>query len=158
MTVALYPGSFDPITNGHLNIIERGLRVFDELIIAVAKNIEKSATFSIEERLEMIQACTGKNSAVKVVSFDGLLVDYAKACRANVILRGLRAVSDFEFEFQMTHMNRRLAPDIETIFMMTGQEEFYVSSKLVREIASLGGSVQGLVPPLVEERLNQRFR
>lgn len=158
MTIALYPGSFDPITNGHLNIIERGLQLFDTLVVAVSRNIRKKALFTAEERVEMLREVIGHHATVEIDTFDGLLVDYARSRQAKVILRGLRAISDFEFEFQMTHMNRRLAPEVETVFMMTGEEHFYVSSSLVREVAHFGGSVTGLVPPTVEERLLRRIR
>jgi pantetheine-phosphate adenylyltransferase len=157
VTVALYPGSFDPITNGHLNLIERGLRVFERLIVAVAVNRAKEPMFSPEERMEMIRGAVGTEQRVEVASFTGLLVDYATERRVQVILRGLRAMSDFEFEFQMTHMNRRLRPGLEMVFMMTDEEYFYVSSGLVREIASFSGQLQGLVPPNVEQKLAERF-
>lgn len=157
MTLALYPGSFDPITNGHLNIIERGLRIFDKLVVAIADNVRKTPLFSIEERKEMILSAVGKEPRIEVDSFAGLLVDYADQRKATVILRGLRAISDFEFEFQLAHMNRRLNSNVETMFMMTGEDHFFVSSQLVREIASFGGKVQGLVPPLVEKRIKERF-
>ena len=157
MTVALYPGSFDPITNGHLNLIERGLRVFDRLIVAVAVNPAKQPMFTPKERMAMIREAIGENDRVEVTSFTGLLVDFAQARKAQVVLRGLRAISDFEFEFQMTHMNRRLHPGIEMVFMMTDEEYFFVSSSLVREIAAFGGKVQGLVPPNVERKLAERL-
>ncbi|MBN1960818.1 MAG: pantetheine-phosphate adenylyltransferase [Deltaproteobacteria bacterium] len=156
-TLALYPGSFDPITNGHINIIERGLKVFDRLIVGVATNIRKQQLFSPEERVMMIKETIGTNSKVEVVAFDGLLVDFARSRGVAAILRGLRAVSDFEFEFQMAHMNRRLGPNIETVFMMTGEDHFYVSSQLVREIARFQGDVSGVVPKPVAERLHQHF-
>lgn len=155
MSVALYPGSFDPVTYGHLNLIDRGIRLFDHLIVAVATNVRKQDFFSPQERVQMIQEAL-KDDRVEVVTFTGLLVDYARARGASAILRGLRAISDFEFEFQMAHMNRRLAPGIETVFMMTGDEHFYVSSQLVREVAAFGGSVHGLVPPHVEALLKAR--
>ena len=160
MTIALYPGSFDPITNGHVNLINRGLNVFDKLIVAVASNVRKKPLFSTEERIEMIQEAV-KSDRLEVRSFEGLLVDYARDIDARIILRGLRALSDFEFEFQLAHMNRRLGSKnpggIETIFMMTGEEHFYVSSSLVREIASFGGEVEGLVPELAYEKLKCKF-
>ena len=160
MTIALYPGSFDPITNGHVNLINRGLNVFDKLIVAVASNVRKKPLFSTEERIEMIQEAV-KSDRLEVRSFEGLLVDYARDINARIILRGLRALSDFEFEFQLAHMNRRLGSKnpggIETIFMMTGEEHFYVSSSLVREIASFGGEVEGLVPELAYEKLKCKF-
>lgn len=157
MIIAVYPGSFDPITNGHINIVERGLDLCDKLIVAVSTNIRKTNLFTTEERIEMIRACFPDSDRIEVDAFDGLLVDYARARGANVILRGLRAISDFEFEFQMAHMNSRLAPAVETVFMMTSAEYFYVSSSLVREVATFGGSVSGLVPPAVERMLRTRL-
>jgi pantetheine-phosphate adenylyltransferase len=163
VTVALYPGSFDPITNGHLNLIERGLRVFDRVIIAVAINRAKQPLFSPEDRMALIREAVERDdevdqARVEIASFTGLLVDFAKQQNAPVVLRGLRAISDFEFEFQMTHMNRRLHPGLEMVFMMTDEEYFFVSSSLVREIAAFGGKVQGLVPPNVERALAERYR
>lgn len=163
MTRVLYPGSFDPITNGHLNLIERGVTVFGRLTVAVAQNVRKTALFTADERVAMIREALRESAGlgpdkVDVTTFEGLLVDYARKSGANVILRGLRALSDFEFEFQMTHMNRRLAPDIETIFMMTGEEHFYVASSLVREIAVFGGNLSGLVPTNVERLLEEKFK
>lgn len=157
MSLAIYPGSFDPLTHGHLNLIRRGLRVFDRLVIAIARNVRKKPLFTVDERLDMIREAMGDDDRVEVEGFDGLLVDYATRRSPAVILRGLRAISDFEFEFQMAHMNRRLNKDLETVFMMTGEEHFYVSSQLVREIASFGGDVSGLVPTHVEARLKARF-
>jgi len=160
MTVALYPGSFDPVTNGHINIIQRGLKIFDKLVIAVAINVRKTPLFQAEERMEMIREAVDSDR-VEIDCFEGLLIDYAKKRQANVILRGLRALSDFEFEFQLAHMNRRLGADIspglDTVFMMTGEEHFYVSSSLVREIASFGGNVKDFVPPGVETGLKKKF-
>ena len=160
MTVALYPGSFDPITNGHINIIQRGLKIFDKLVVAVAINVRKTPLFPAEERMQMIRDAVGSDR-VEVDCFEGLLIDYAKKRQANVILRGLRALSDFEFEFQLAHMNRRLGADIspglDTVFMMPGEEHFYVSSSLVREIASFGGNVTDFVPPGVEAGLKKKF-
>ncbi len=158
MTVAVYPGSFDPITYGHLNIIERGLSVFDKLIVAVATNVNKTPLFSAEERMEMMRRALGDDERVEVDTFEGLLVNYAGRRGAGAILRGLRAISDFEYEFQMAHMNRRLAPTLDTVFMMTGEDHFYVSSQLVREIARFGGNLDGLVPPHVQTALEERFR
>ena len=160
MLTALYPGSFDPVTHGHLNIVERGLKMFDHLVVAIAVNVRKTALFSVDERLEMIRAAVAPLEGaerIEVVAFNSLLVDYARACGAGVIVRGLRAISDFEFEFQMAHMNRRLAPGVETLFMMTGEEQFYVSSQMVREIAAFGGDVSGLVPTHVEAQLKAKF-
>ena len=160
MTVALYPGSFDPVTNGHINIIQRGLKIFDKLVIAVAINVRKTPLFQAEERMEMIREAVDSDR-VEIDCFEGLLIDYAKKRQATVILRGLRALSDFEFEFQLAHMNRRLGADIspglDTVFMMTGEEHFYVSSSLVREIASFGGNVKDFVPPGVEAGLKKKF-
>lgn len=154
---AIYPGTFDPITNGHVDIIERGLAIFDHLIIAIALNPKKAPLFSIEERIEMIEESLGRHPKVTVETFSGLLVEEAERRKARVILRGLRAVSDFESEFQMALMNRNLNDKIETVFMMTGEAYSYLSSSVVREIASLGGSVDGLVPRIVSARLREKF-
>lgn len=156
MRTIVYPGSFDPITNGHLNLVERGLQLFDRVIVTVSSNIKKKALFSTKERMEMIEESLGDNPRIEIDSFDRLLVDYAKDKGAQAILRGLRAISDFEYEFQMAHMNHRLEPSIETVFLMTGQEHFYISSSLVREVAFFGGSVADLVPPIVEDKLLKR--
>jgi pantetheine-phosphate adenylyltransferase len=158
VTIALYPGSFDPLTHGHLNVIHRGLKLFDHLIVAVAHNVRKKALFDVEERKAMIAQAVGPDPRVEVTSFEGLLVQYAQDRQANCILRGLRAVSDFEFEFQLAHLNRRLGRGLETVFMMTGEEHFYVSSQMVREIASFSGNVSGLVPPHVEHKLKEKFK
>jgi pantetheine-phosphate adenylyltransferase len=156
MRTAIYPGSFDPLTNGHLSIIQRALQMFDRVIVAVAVNPKKVPLFSEEERKELIrQACP--DPRMEVDAFQGLLVEYAKARGVNVLLRGLRAVSDFEYEFQLANMNRKLAPGIETVFMMTGEDYFYVSSQLVREVASFGGDVQALVPPDVWKALRAKY-
>jgi len=155
---AVYPGSFDPITNGHVDIIRRGLRVFDNLIILIAYNPGKSSLFTVEERIELISSVIGNDPRIKIDSFSGLLVDYVKKENAQVILRGLRAVSDFEYEFQMALINRRLDRDTETVFLMTGYKWFYTSSQLVKEAASHGGSVRGLVPDLVLQALQQKFK
>jgi pantetheine-phosphate adenylyltransferase len=156
MPVAIYPGSFDPLTNGHLSLIQRGLQMFDRLIVAIAVNPKKTPLFSLEERRELIrEACP--DPRVEVDSFQGLLVQYAKERKVNVLIRGLRAVSDFEYEFQLANMNRKLAPGIETVFMMTGEDYFYISSQLVREVASLGGDVAGMVPDNVHAKLRARF-
>lgn len=154
---AIYPGTFDPITNGHVDIIERGLAIFDHLIIAIALNPKKAPLFSIDERIEMIEESLGRHPKVTVETFSGLLVEEAERRKARVILRGLRAVSDFESEFQMALMNRNLNHKVETVFMMTGEAYSYLSSSVVREIASLGGSVEGLVPKIVSERLKEKF-
>jgi pantetheine-phosphate adenylyltransferase len=155
--IAVYPGSFDPITNGHLNLIERGLEVFEQLIVAVAFNPGKSALFSVEERVEMIREVLKNNPRVTVASFQGLLVDFAEKQGAKVIIRGLRALSDFEYEFQMTLMNRKLNRKVDTMFLMTGYKWFYTSSKIIKEAASLGGSVRGLVPELVHQKLKGKL-
>jgi pantetheine-phosphate adenylyltransferase len=155
---AIYPGSFDPLTNGHLSLIQRGLKMFDSLVVAIAVNPKKTPLFSVEERKEMILGAVGNDPRVTVDDFQGLLVDYAKKRNMNVVLRGLRAVSDFEFEFQLANMNRRLSPDIETVFMMTGEDYFYISSNLVREVASFGGNVEGAVPPNVLEKLKAKYK
>jgi pantetheine-phosphate adenylyltransferase len=157
-SVAVYPGSFDPITNGHVDIVRRSLQVFTRVIVAVAFNANKdSAWFSPEERVAMIrETFRSEGERVEADAFSGLLVDYAAARGANVIVRGLRAVADFEYEFQMTMMNRHLRPQVETIFMMTGESHFYTSSRLVKEVASLGGNVAGLLPDHVVPRLIAR--
>jgi len=155
--IAVYPGSFDPITNGHVDIIKRGLGVFDELIVLIAYNPNKKTIFSLEERVEMIREVIRDFTNVRVDSFDGLLVEYVKVAGANVILRGLRALSDFEYEFQLALINRRLNRDVETIFLMTGYKWFYTSSTIINEAASLGGSVKGLVPEIVNQKLQERY-
>ncbi|MDP3097591.1 MAG: pantetheine-phosphate adenylyltransferase [Syntrophales bacterium] len=155
--IAVYPGSFDPITNGHVDIIKRGLGVFDELIVLIAHNANKKTLFSVEERVGMIQEVIRDFKNVRVDSFDGLLVEYVKVAGANVILRGLRALSDFEYEFQLALINRRLNRDVETIFLMTGYKWFYISSTIINEAASLGGSVKGLVPEIVYQKLQERY-
>lgn len=157
MRIAVYPGSFDPITCGHLDIIERVRCLFDRVIVAVAVNDRKRPFFTAEERLAMIRAAVGGFPNVEVDSFSGLLVNFVRLCGAQVVVRGLRAVSDFEAEFQMALMNRRLNPEVETLFMMTSPEYSYVSSRIVKEIASLGGSVAGLVPEDVEQQLMEKF-
>jgi pantetheine-phosphate adenylyltransferase len=156
--VAIYPGSFDPLTLGHVDIIERGSALFDSIIVAVLKNIDKKPLFTVEERLEMIRHTFHERGNVEADSFSGLLVDYACSRKATTIVRGIRAISDFEYEFQMALMNRRLAPAIETVFMMPAEEYSYVSSRLVKEVASLGGDVSGLLPEDVEKRLLERIR
>ncbi len=154
--IAIYPGSFDPVTNGHLDLIERGATIFDQLIVAIARNPEKDPLFPVSERIEMLQAVTFDVKNVAVDVFDGLLVNYARAQDASVILRGIRAVSDYEYELQMAMMNRKIEPEIETIFMLPGEAYSFLSSRLVRELARLGGPIKGLVPPLVEERLRAK--
>jgi pantetheine-phosphate adenylyltransferase len=153
---AIYPGSFDPITNGHVDIIERGLRVFDRIVVAVLKNPKKATLFTTKERVRMIQDIFASAKEVEVRAFDGLLVDFARTQGTGVVIRGLRAISDFEYEFQMALMNRSLAQDIETFFMMPSVHYSFLSSNLVREVAALGGSVDGLVPDLVARRLRER--
>lgn len=158
-TRSIYPGSFDPLTNGHLDIIERSTRLFDRVIIAVLTNPQKAALFSTDERVEILrEILEPRYQNIEIDVFHGLLVDYARQKNAQLIVRGIRAVADYEYEFQMALMNRRLAPDIETVFMMPSENYSYLSSRLVKEIVELGGFVSGLVPPLVEERLNQKFR
>jgi pantetheine-phosphate adenylyltransferase len=154
---AVCPGSFDPVTSGHIDVIERAARVFGEVIVAVAPNLSKKSLFTVEERVEMLRDATSHIANVRVDSFHGLLVDYVHSVGATVLVKGLRAVSDFEFELQMALMNRNLAPEIETVFLMTGAEYSYLSSSVVREIAALGGSVEGLVPETVERRLREMF-
>ena len=156
MPIAIYPGSFDPLTNGHVSIIQRGLEMFDGLIVAVVNNPKKTPLFSIDERRDLIRQAV-PDERVQVDDFQGLLVDYARRKNVFIFLRGLRAVSDFEYEFQMANMNRKLERKVETVFMMTGEDYFYISSQLVREVASLGGDVKGLVPPNVSAKLVQKF-
>jgi pantetheine-phosphate adenylyltransferase len=153
MSRAVYPGSFDPITNGHLDIIQRALKVFDEVTVLVAHNARKTGLFTTEERVQLIRESLAPDDNVLVESFEGLLVDYAAQRQINVVLRGLRAVADFEYEGQMANMNRHLYPQLETFFMMTSADNFYVSSSLVREVATLGGNISALVPPPVEKAL-----
>ena len=155
-TLAVYPGTFDPLTNGHVDIIERGARLFDRIIVALLVNAEKSPLFSVEERLDIARTVFRNLPNVEVDTFDGLLVDYVERRQAQVIVRGLRAVSDFEYEFQMALMNRRLNGKIETVFMMPAEQYSYISSRLIKEVFSLGGRVHGLVPDTVEERLRQK--
>lgn len=154
---AIYPGSFDPPTNGHLDLIERGSKIFDELIVAILRNPEKDPLFSLGERRRMLEIMTSDFRNVRVDTFDGLTVDYAIRIGANAVLRGIRALSDYEYELQMALMNRKLQPELETVFMMPAEQYSYVSSRLVREIANLGGSIQGLVPEMVEQRLKEKL-
>ena len=157
MPIAIYPGSFDPLTNGHLSLIQRGLKMFDRVVVAITNNPNKKASlFSVEERRQLIRDAV-PDARVEVDDFQGLLVQYARRKGVSVILRGLLAVSDFEYEFQMANMNRNLEPGIETVFMMTGEDYFYISSQIVREVAALGGSVKGLVPPNVLVQLEAKF-
>jgi pantetheine-phosphate adenylyltransferase len=159
MKRAIYPGSFDPLTFGHIDIIERSVRLFDTVVVALLTNPQKTPLFTVEERVEILeQILKPRFPTVEIEVFHGLLVDYAMHKNANVIVRGIRAVTDFEYEFQMALMNRRLAPTIETVFMMPAENYSYLSSKLVKEIAELGGNVSGLVPEIVEKRLKQRFK
>ena len=155
-TLAVYPGSFDPLTNGHVDIILRGARLFDRIVVAILVNAEKAPLFSMQERVEIAREVFKDHRNVEVDTFGGLLVDYVEARKAQVIVRGLRAVSDFEFEFQMALMNRRLNDRIETIFMMPAEQYTYISSRLIKEVFALGGGVHGLVPDLVEQRLRQK--
>jgi pantetheine-phosphate adenylyltransferase len=154
--LAIYPGSFDPITNGHLDLIERARQIFEGLIVAVLTNADKSPLFTVRERVEMLQEATQGMPNVRVDAFGGLLVEYAKQMKAGIILRGIRAFTDYEYELQMALMNRKLEPSLETVFLVPGESYTYVSSRLVREIFQNGGSVKGLVPPLVEDRLHQK--
>lgn len=157
--IAIYPGSFDPFTNGHLDLIERSTHLFDKLIIAILRNEEKEPLFTIAERQEMVEEALESYDYdnVEIDCFDGLLVDYAARQKASVLLRGIRAISDYEYELQMALMNRRLRPEIETVFLMAGEAYSFISSRLVKEVARLGGSVSGLVPPAVETRLKQKL-
>ena len=155
--IAIYPGSFDPLTNGHLDLIQRGAKIFDELVVAILRNSEKTALFSVEERLEMLRTSTGHLPNVRVESFEGLLVDFARKSGAQAVLRGIRVISDYEYELQMAWMNRKLDPSLETVFMMPAGSYSYLSSRIVREIASLGGSLAGFLPPSVKTQLRERL-
>ena len=157
-SLAIYPGSFDPVTNGHLDLIERGTKIFDRLVVAVLRNSEKDPLFTTAERVEMLREVTKQWDNVEVDVFDGLLVQYARQRKAQVILRGIRAISDYEYELQMALMNRKLEPNIETVFMMPAEAYSYLSSRLVREISQLGGTIHGLVPPIIEQRLKKKSR
>ena len=154
---AIYPGSFDPLTNGHLDLIERGSKIFDELIVGILRNAEKDPLFTLAERLDMLNQMVKRLENLRVDSFEGLLVDYAMQKNAKAVLRGIRAISDYEYELQMALMNRKLQPQLETVFMMPAEAYSYLSSRLVKEVFRLGGSVRGLVPELVEERLREKF-
>jgi pantetheine-phosphate adenylyltransferase len=153
MKLAVYPGSYDPLTNGHIDIIERGMRLFDKIVVAILVNVEKAPLFTMQERVDILREVFKGHAHVEVDTFDGLLVDYVARRKANVIVRGLRAVSDFETEFQMALMNRRLSPHVETVFMMPAEKYTYISSRLIKEVFALGGQVNGLVPEIVESRL-----
>jgi pantetheine-phosphate adenylyltransferase len=154
--IAIYPGSFDPLTNGHVAIIQRGLNLFDRLIVSVANNPQKTPLFTVDERKAFILEAVRSDPRVEVDSFDGLLVEYARRRKVHTVLRGLRAVSDFDYEFQLANMNRKLLPEFESVFVMTGEDYFYVSSRLVREVATFGGDVTGLVPPHVATALQAK--
>ena len=154
---AIYPGSFDPPTNGHLDLIQRGSKIFEELVVAILRNSEKVPMFSVGERLEMLRALTADLPNVRIDTFDGLMVEYAKSLEATCVLRGIRAISDYEYELQMALMNRKLEPTLETVFMMPADKYSYVSSRLVREVAQAGGPVKGLVPEIVEQKLRERL-
>jgi pantetheine-phosphate adenylyltransferase len=154
---AIYPGSFDPPTNGHLDLIERGSKIFDELVVAILRNAEKTPLFSVSERRRMLDELTAGFKNVRVDTFDGLTVDYAARVKASAVLRGIRALSDYEYELQMALMNRKLRPELETVFMMPAEKYSYLSSRLVREVARLGGSINKLVPEMVEQRLKEKL-
>jgi pantetheine-phosphate adenylyltransferase len=156
--IAIYPGSFDPITNGHLDVIERGARLFGRLIVSILRNEAKAPLFSVEERMEMLAEVTAPWKNIELDSFDGLLADYALRRGARVILRGIRALSDYEYELQMALMNRRLQPGVETVFLLAGEQFSFISSRLVKEVIGLGGNIAGLVPPVVERRLVDRLK
>jgi pantetheine-phosphate adenylyltransferase len=151
--LAVYPGTFDPITNGHVDILRRSLKIFDRVVVALAENIRKTPLFTLAERRAMISDALGRDPRLEVDAFQGLLAEYCRRRGATVVIRGLRALADFEYEFQLAHMNRRLAPDVETMFLMTGEDSFYVSSSLVKEVALMGGDVSRMVPQSVADAL-----
>jgi pantetheine-phosphate adenylyltransferase len=155
--VALFPASFDPLTNGHLDVIHRSLKVFDRLIVAIATNVAKSGTFSVEERLDMLRTVLAREPRVEITAFEGLLVEFCRQAGASTIIRGLRAMSDYEYEFEMALMNKHLNPEVETLFMMTSQAYLYVSSSRLKELVRFGGDVSDFVPPLVEKRLREKL-
>jgi pantetheine-phosphate adenylyltransferase len=155
--IAIYPGSFDPVTNGHIDIVERGLNIFDKIIVAILRNPAKEALFTVEERKEMIETSLNRHSNVEIDVFDGLLVDYAKKRNAVAILRGMRAVSDFEYEFQLALINRKLNREVQTVFLMTGLRWIFTSSSIIKEAASFGGNINGMVPPIVSRKLKEKF-
>jgi pantetheine-phosphate adenylyltransferase len=155
--IAIYPGSFDPLTNGHLDLIARGSKIFDELVVAILRNPDKDPLFSLTERRQMLEAMTEDFKNVSVDTFDGLTVNYAERIGASAVLRGIRAISDYEYELQMALMNRKLQPNLETVFMMPAEQYSYLSSRLVREVAQLGGSIEGLVPELVQQKLREKM-
>lgn len=155
--IAIYPGSFDPVTNGHIDIVERGLKLFDKIIVAILHNPAKKSLFTVEERVELLTICLKNNPAIEIDSFGGLLVDYAARRNAQAILRGLRAVSDFEYEFQLALMNRRLNREVQTVFLMTGMRWIFTSSSIIKEAAQFGGNINGMVPAEVNKRLKEKF-
>jgi pantetheine-phosphate adenylyltransferase len=156
--IAIYPGSFDPITNGHVDIVQRALSMFDRVVVAIANNVRKAPLFTTDERIAHIRDAVGHDPRVEVDAFEGLLVDYVRRRSARIVVRGLRALADFEYEFQLAHMNRRLGAGIDTIFLMTSEKDFYVSSSLVKEVAQFGGSVAGLVPDHVKTALEEKLK
>ena len=155
---AIYPGTFDPITNGHISILNRALKIFDKVVLAILNNAKKSPLFSLEERIEMMQEVLKERKNIEIDYFDGLLVDYVIQKKSNVVVRGLRALSDFEYEFQMALMNRRLNREVQTVFLMTGLRWIYTSSSIIKQAAQFGGSIKGMVPPMVEKKLKEKYR